>query len=361
MNSNAFSYVFRVFLLLGLLYLFFVSIALMSASIKMFGKGFAEQLLATTSSPFVGLFIGILATSLVQSSSTTTSMTVALVASGAVDLQGAIPIIMGANVGTSVTNTLVALAHITRAGEFKKAFAAATMHDFFNLIAIIALFPLNYFTNVLEILAKLLSGLFQAAGGLKFANPLKMATAPAVDLVKHLVASSGWIMLIIAVIFLLISLRYIVLTLKTLVIGRVETFFNETLFKNAFRSFVIGLILTVMVQSSSITTSLAVPLASTGIFALRQIFPYTLGANVGTTITAILASMVTANPIAVATAFAHLMFNMLGIIMIWPVKELPIWLAERLADLAIKNRLIPIVYIVCVFFIIPATFIFFMR
>ncbi|MDQ7063043.1 MAG: Na/Pi symporter [candidate division KSB1 bacterium] len=361
MNPKTFSYIFRIVLLLSLLYLFFVSIALMSASIKMFGKGFAEQLLATTSSPFVGLFIGILATSLVQSSSTTTSMTVALVASGAIELQGAIPIIMGANVGTSVTNTLVALAHITRAGEFKKAFAAATMHDFFNLIAIIVLFPLNYVTNVLEILAKFLSGLFQAAGGLKFANPLKMATAPAVDLIKQIVSASGWIMLIIAVVFLLISLRYIVVTLKALVIGRVETFFNETLFKNAFRSFVIGLILTVMVQSSSITTSLAVPLASTGIFSLRQIFPYTLGANIGTTITAILASMVTANPIAVATAFAHLMFNMLGIILIWPVKEFPIWLAEKLADLAIKNRLIPLVYIVCVFFIIPVTFIFFLR
>ncbi len=361
MSSNKWSYQLRVLLLFGLLYLFFVSIALMSTAVKLFGKGFAEQLLATTSSPFVGLFIGILATSLVQSSSTTTSMTVALVASGAIELQGAIPIIMGANVGTSVTNTLVALAHITRANEFKKAFAAATMHDFFNVIAIIVLFPVNYFTNILEILAQFLSGAFQAVGGLKFSSPLKIITTPAVNLIKSLVASSGTIMLIIAVVLLLVSLRYIVMTLKSLVIGRVETFFNETLFKNALRSFVIGLILTVMVQSSSITTSLAVPLASTGIFSLRQVFPYTLGANVGTTITAILASMVTANPVAVATAFAHLMFNMMGIILIWPFRDLPVWLAEKLADLAVHNRMIPIFYVVLLFFIIPAMFIFFMR
>ena len=105
---------FRLTLLLLLLYIFFVSISLMGASFKFFGKGFAEQLLSTTSNPFVGLLIGVLATSLVQSSSTTTSMVVALVAGGALDVAGAIPIIMGANIGTSVTNTLVSVGHIGR-------------------------------------------------------------------------------------------------------------------------------------------------------------------------------------------------------------------------------------------------------
>ena len=135
--------VIRLGLLLLLLYAFFLSIALIGDSFQFFGQGFAEGLLTTTANPFVGIFIGILATSLVQSSSTTTSMTVGLVAGGALTVEGAIPIIIGANIGTSVTNTLVSMGHISRPSEFRRAFAAATVHDFFNMIAVLVLFPLQ--------------------------------------------------------------------------------------------------------------------------------------------------------------------------------------------------------------------------
>lgn len=349
----------RLALLLSLLYLFFVSISLMSSSFKYFGSGFAEQLLATTSNPLVGLFIGILATSLVQSSSTTTSMTVALVASGAISGAGAIPIIMGANVGTSVTNTLVSIAHITRASEFKRAFSAATIHDFFNLMAVLLLFPLQMATNFLGIAADFMADAFAEIGGMKFANPLKIITDPTVKLIEELTGRSGWIMLVLALLFLFASLRYIVVNLRALVIGKIESFFNETLFKNAFRALVLGVILTVMVQSSSITTSLAVPLAGAGILTLQQIFPFTLGANIGTTITAILASLVTNNLTAVMAAFAHLLFNICGIIVIWPMRRIPVFLAESLAEKALRSRLIPLLYILIVFFLIPISLIYF--
>ena len=110
---------FKIISVLFFLYLFFVSISLMSHAFKGFGSGFAERLIATTSNPFVGLFIGILATSIIQSSGTTTSMVVVLVASGTLSVRSAIPIVMGANIGTTVTCTLVALTHITRKEEFK--------------------------------------------------------------------------------------------------------------------------------------------------------------------------------------------------------------------------------------------------
>ena len=87
----------------ALLYGFFLGLDLMGLGFKLFGEGFAEMLLEQTANPLVGLFAGILATSLVQSSSTTTSMTVALVAAGGLTIEGAIPIIMGANIGTSAT------------------------------------------------------------------------------------------------------------------------------------------------------------------------------------------------------------------------------------------------------------------
>lgn len=344
--------------LLVLLYIFFVSISLMGESFKFFGKDFAKQLLATTSSPFVGLFIGILATSIVQSSSTTTSMTVALVAAGGLDVGRAIPIIMGANIGTSVTNTLVSVGHISRPAEFKRAFAAATIHDFFNLISVIVIFPLQLGFNILGGSAAFMTNLFGASGGMKYADPLKAVVKPAVKAIGQGTGDSGVLMLIISVILLFVGLRYIVATLRQVVIGRVEAFFSARLFKNAGRAMMLGLVLTVAVQSSSITTSLAVPLAGAGILTLVQILPFTLGANVGTTVTAMLASLVTGDPAAVTVAFAHLLFNIFGIILIWPIRGLPLFLARRLAQWSLKSRLIPLAYVAMVFFIVPVVLIY---
>jgi sodium-dependent phosphate cotransporter len=97
------------------------------------GEGMARELPASTANPFVGLFVGILATSIVQSSSTVTSITVALVAGGGLDVAWAIPIIIGSNLGTSVTNAIVAAGQINRPEEFKRAFAAAVVDDFFEI------------------------------------------------------------------------------------------------------------------------------------------------------------------------------------------------------------------------------------
>ncbi len=348
----------RLSFLLALLYTFFVSISLMGASFKFFGTSFAEQLLTTTSNPFTGLFIGVLATSLVQSSSTITAMTVVLVAGGALDVQGAIPIVMGSNVGTSVTNTLVSVGHISRPAEFKRAFAAATMHDFFNLITLLILFPIQLTTNLLGRSASFLALGLKESGGLELINPLKIIVNPSVKWITELTSESGTWMLVIALLLLFISLRYMVVTLKMLVIGGIERFFDSTLFRNAGRAMVLGLVLTVMVQSSSITTSLAVPLAGAGLLTLRQIFPFTLGSNIGTTITAMMASLVTSDQAAVTVGFAHLLFNIFGIILVWPIRRIPLYLAETLAAASLWSRMIPFVYIATVFFLIPLVLIY---
>ena len=347
-------------LLLLLIYGFFVSITLMGDSFKFFGRGFAEQLLTTTSNPFVGLFIGILATSLVQSSSTTTSMAVGLVAGGALEVSGAIPIVIGANVGTSVTNTLVSVGHISRPAEFRKAFSAATVHDFFNLIAVFLLFPLQLATNFLGRMSSFLAVQLRDSGGLQLINPVKLIVDPMADFIARLTGESGTITLIISIVLLFLALRYIVANLKVLVIGRVEAFFDTVLFKTASRALIFGIVLTIMVQSSSITTSLAVPLAGAGILTLHQIFPMTLGANIGTTITAMLAALVTGELSAVTVAFAHVLFNVIGIILIWPFRGIPIYLATALAESAIRSKLIPVGYIVLVFFLIPLALIYLM-
>ena len=185
-HDSPFQVFIKVILVILFLYLFLVSIGLMGAAFKGFGKGFAEGLLNTTSNSFIGLFIGILATSLVQSSSTTTSIVVGMVASGVLTIGNAVPIIMGANIGTTVTNTLVAIGHVTRREEFKRAIAGATVHDFFNLICVGIMFPLELATGFLQKLATYLAGVFVSFGGVKFTSPVKTVTKPTIKFIEKL-------------------------------------------------------------------------------------------------------------------------------------------------------------------------------
>lgn len=354
----------RVLALLALLYTFLVSIGLLGKAFKLYGGGFVDNLIGSASNPLVGLFVGILATTLVQSSSTTTSLVVALVGGGTMPVATAIPVVMGANIGTSVTNTLVSLGHLTRTREFYRAFSASTVHDFFNICAVVVLFPLQIATNFLGIFAESLARAFQEVGGFTFSSPLKTLTAPTVQGLTALLKEHPWALLLLALVFMFGSLRYLVATLKSLVLARASAAFDRVIFRNAGRAMLLGLLLTVLVQSSSITTSLAVPLAGAGILTLAQIYPYTLGANVGTTVTAILASLAVGEVSAVTVAFAHLLFNLCGILVIWPlptIRNIPIRLARRLAGIALGARWIPVVYIAIGFYLLPLALIMFLR
>jgi sodium-dependent phosphate cotransporter len=343
------------------LYIFILSITLLGASFKLFGKEFAETLLATTSNPLVGLFIGILATSIIQSSSTTTSIVVGMVAGGLVSIEGAIPIVMGANIGTTITNTLVSLGHITRSREFIRAFSGAIVHDVFNLLTVAFLFPLQYFTNFLGHFALKMEIIFENAGGLKFISPVKAITKPVSSAIIDLLGQIPWLSVLAAIILLFVALKLMVDIMKSLVISRVEGFFSRYIFKTTFRALLLGIIFTSIVQSSSITTSIVVPLVGAGVLSLKRVYPYTLGANIGTTVTAIMASLVTQNMAAVAVAFSHLMFNICGIAIFLPLAKIPITIAKRVALLTIRSRLIPIGIIILCFFVIPLGMIYIFR
>lgn len=341
-----------MFFLLIYIYLFLFSLELMGASLKMFGKGLAETLIETTTNPIVGLFIGILATSIIQSSSSTTAIVVGMVAGGVLTVPNAIPIIMGANIGTSVTNLLVSMTQIRRNVEFERALGAAIVHDFFNVLAVLVLFPLQYFTNFLGKAATYLGVVFQDIGGLEFLSPVKALTKPLVTVLKSFI-DHPWVLFALSLILLLLALTRMVSALKILVVTKAEAWFDQYLFKTAPRAFLVGLLLTALVQSSSITTSLAVPMAGAGLLTIMQIFPYTLGANIGTTVTAMLAALVTGNLSAIIVALSHLLFNISGILIWWPFKFIPIKAAEKFAHFSVRNKYIPFIYIIVVFFLIP--------
>lgn len=358
---NRYTDVFGILRLIIFLYLFMFSLELMGISLKSFGKDLAVMLIQTTSHPVVGLFIGILATSVVQSSSSTTSIVVGMVGGGVLNIENAIPIVIGANIGTSVTNTIVSLSQINRSTEFERAFSAGIVHDFFNVLSVIVFFPLQLATNYLGRISTFLGEQFQHMGGLKFLSPVKALTHPPAEVILEWTSDIIWLAVLLSLSLLLLSLNQMVKALKSIVLKKAESLFDRYLFKTTLRALFVGLLITVLVQSSSITTSLVVPMAGAGILTLRQIFPYTLGANLGTTITAILAALVTQNPAAVIVAFSHLFFNISGIILWLPFRTVPIFFAKKFAKLSLRNRIIPLLYVLIIFFIIPVTFIYFFR
>ena len=339
------------------LYLFLVGVNGLSTAIKHMGGNFAENILTSTSNPFIALFIGILSTTIFQSSSTTTSIIVGMVSGGALNLTGAIPMIMGANIGTTVTNIIVSIGHINRGNEFKRAFAAATVHDFFNVLAVLILLPIEIYFGLLQKTAtgfgNLLFGTVSANE--VFRSPIKTAIKLGTKQLESISFDSNIIFIIISVLLTFAMLYSIVKLLRSLVLNKIQQFFDQFIFKTAIRGILFGILLTIMVQSSSITTSTIVPLAGAGVLTLRQVYPFTLGANIGTTVTAILAAL-TLNVTALVAAFAHLFFNLYGILIIYlnPLfREIPLKLADWLSEVAIKNKFIPLIYLVCFFFLLP--------
>ena len=338
------------------LYLFLVGINGLSTAIKNFGGEFANNLLLVNDNAFIALFVGILSTTIFQSSSTTTSLIVGMVSSGALTLSGAVPMIMGANIGTTVTNIIVSIGHINRGNEFKRAFAAATVHDFFNVLAVLVLFPIELAFGLLEKTAtgfgSLLFGTVNVNN--EFNSPIKSAVKWGVNHIESL-SNNNIAFVILSVLLTFAMLYSIVKLLRSLVLDNVQQFFDRFIFKTAIHGIVFGMLLTIMVQSSSITTSTIVPLAGAGVLTLRQIYPFTLGANIGTTVTAILAAL-TLNVTALVAAFAHLFFNLYGILIIYAnplFREIPLKLANWLSEVAIKNKFIPLIYLVCFFFLLP--------
>jgi len=362
----------RALLVVALLYLFLTGVELLSGGFKTMGKGFVDGLFEGVSNPIGGLFVGLLATVLVQSSSVSTSVIVGLVASGVVDADDAVPMIMGANLGTTVTNTLASLGHVRRDMEFRRAFAAATVHDFFNILAVAVFLPIELATGYLSDTAGWITERVLGSSGASFKSPLKAAVKKPAGMVKDLLVDLGaqgnWkggLMIVIGLAFIFLALAYITKNMRLLVADRVEAAINRALGAGSgVVAILLGAIITISVQSSSITTSVLVPLAASGVLTLENIYPVTLGANVGTTVTALLAALATGNPAAVTVAIVHTLFNISGILVFYPLQALrriPIRLSTALADIAAERRSTAIAYAIGMFVVVPLVVVLLLR
>jgi len=348
-----------------LVYLLIAAVGMIGSGFKAATKGHAVELFEFATNPFMALVIGIVATSMIQSSSTVTSIIVGLVAGG-LPVDTAIPMIMGANIGTTVTNSIVSLAHVKHGKAFRRAFAAATVHDFFNLLAVAIFLPLEIMFGFLEKLSDniahfMIGGENLSVKGLNFIKP---AIKPLINLFQEIAAfisqpGAAAILVVFGIFLIFLSITLISRVLKKLMVGRARKMLHTAIGKGPVTGIFSGTVITVLVQSSSTTTSLMVPLAGSGIFRLKQIYPFTLGANIGTTITALLAATAVSGPTAVLAmeiAIVHLLYNMFGVVLIYgfePLREIPLKGAMTLARLAEKSKIYALSYLLGLFFVLP--------
>lgn len=357
--------IFRWAAIIVLVYLLLVAVAVIGNGFQLASAGHAVRLFDFASNPVIAVIIGVVATAFIQSSSTVTSIIVGLVAGG-MPLGIAIPMIMGANVGTSLTSTLVSLGHVRDREQFKRAFSAATVHDSFNLLAVLLLLPIEVFFSPLEKISGFFASFLRAGsvtdvGGL---NIIGMAVKPASNGIESVFTIipgilAGVLMVITGIVLILLVIKYMGEILKKVMSGRALDILHRTIGRNPISGIGAGGFITVLVQSSSTTTSLIVPMAGNGLFSLKQVYPFVLGANLGTTVTALLAAVAISGPLAAMAmqiALVHFFFNLFAIFLIYTLpflRNIPVFMAERLSMLALRNKAYVLAYIIIVFFIGP--------
>ena len=348
-----------------LIYFMLLAVSIIGNGFNTMTSGHAEGLFEFASHPVTGLIIGILATALIQSSSTVTSIIVAMVAGG-LPITLAVPMMMGANVGTSITNTIVSMGHIHDKREYEKAFQAATIHDVFNVMAVIIFLPLEVLFGILEHISGWLvswmhSDTAVAVGGF---NPIKAVTKPVNEQLQWLLGDlsngyAGAIMIVLGIGLIVASITFLGRIMKALMVGRAKSLLYKSIGRGPVSGIASGTAVTVLVQSSSTTTSLMVPLVGSGVLTARDIYPFTLGANIGTCITALIAALgitgVMAEP-ALQIALVHLVYNVLAVAIIFGLpwlREIPPVFSAALARQVAKRKILGVMYILGVFFALP--------
>ncbi|MGF1708018.1 Na/Pi symporter [Enterovibrio baiacu] len=349
-----------------MLYVLLLAVSMVGSGFKWAAGEEAKTLFAFASHPVAGLMIGIVATALIQSSSTVTSIIVGLVAGG-LPVETAIPMVMGANIGTTVTNTLVSLGHARCKDEFRRAFTCATVHDFFNLMAVSIFLPLEMMFGLLDKISSWLVAPLMFDGslsmkGMDFMGPLtKPLVASTKSALSVLPGNWGGVALIILGIALIFaSITMMGKLMRKLMVGRAKELLHNAIGRGPIHGIASGTLVTILVQSSSTTTSLMVPLVGTNVLKVRDVYPFTLGANIGTCITALLAATAVTGPNAVFAlqiALVHLTFNVLATLLIFGtpfLREIPLKCAEMLGEAAAKTKLAVVAYLGLVFIAIPS-------
>ncbi len=350
------------------LYFFLAAINIMGAGLKSMGSS-VREMLERADNPMLALIGGVFVTAVVQSSSFTTALIITLVAAGQMDIETAIYAVMGANIGTSITNNIVSGLMMRIKDQFRRGYGAALMHGNVNLFTVAIVFPMEWISGLMSStghgwltqFSMWFAGFLGLSPQQKPNSPITVITKPIVDAFKsfaELFSSNpktiGTILAVLGILLLFITLVLMVKNLKGALLQRVEGLFSSILFRNDLMAWIVGIISTIFVQSSSVTTSLMIPLAGAGAVKSKRVFPFMLGCNIGTTVTGILAA--SANPVAAAVGVAtcHIAFNIIGCVIWYPLRFIPIGFARWYAELAANSKRYYFLYILIVFIILPS-------
>ncbi len=353
----------------GLIYLLICAVSIISGGFADLGGDAAHSLFAFAANPWVGLSVGVLGTVLIQSSTTTTAIAVTAVGSGALPIEGAIPIILGANVGTTVTTSLVALTFIGDRTEFRRALGASTVHDFYNWLALLIFFPVELIWHPLQHISHALTDALYGTDWLPdpaHFNIVRSATRPVEQAVVHATSHVAGTLgplstIVIGAALILVAVRYLGKLLKLLMVGRARDVLIKAVGRNVYLAMASGMGVTVVTQSSTITTSVLVPFAGAGILTPAQVYPVVVGSNLGTTFTVVFAAFAGVGPdarIGLQAAFVHLIYNLFSIVAIYVIpllRPVPLFCAENLARVASERRWVLAGYLGTVFVALPAT------
>ncbi|XP_070373118.1 sodium-dependent phosphate transport protein 2A isoform X3 [Equus asinus] len=400
----------KVLLMLTFLYLFVCSLDVLSSAFQLAGGKVAGDIFkdnAILSNPVAGLVVGILVTVLVQSSSTSTSIIVSMVSSGLLEVSSAIPIIMGSNIGTSVTNTIVALMQAGDRTDFRRGRDAPDLlkiitEPFTKLIiqldksvitsiatgdeslrnrSLIRIWCHPDRSEPSSLPLSLLDVCWDPAGKAPTTIPrAEVNTSPTLrnatmekcnhvfvdtglpDLAVGLILMAGSLVLLCACLILLVKM------LNSLLKGQVAKVIQKVIntdfpapftWATGYFAMVVGAGMTFVVQSSSVFTSAITPLIGLGVISIERAYPLTLGSNIGTTTTAILAALASPREklsSAFQIALCHFFFNISGILLWYPVPctRLPIHMAKALGKRTAKYRWFAVLYLLLCFLLLPS-------
>lgn len=346
----------RAAALVAVVCLFLVAIELMVVAVQQNAEAQVRAIFQMIHNPFVALFVGILTTALVQSSSMTTSITVALTAAGVLTYAQAVPVIIGANIGTTLTCFLVTLGHVMRKKEFRRAVSGSALHMLFNLLTAFLLFPLEFFGRVLSgaahWLAQQMSGITE---GWSFQGLNHWVIHPLAEQLMRWVGGSLLLTLGLAFLLIIAFIRLLSLMFRGFLEQQMFHRVSRLLTGTSWRALFSGLFLTILVQSSSLTTSLIVTAVASNRLPLGRAFWLIMGANIGTTLTALLASLGHGEA-ALTIALTHVLFNLCGICLLapWtPIREGIVHMVSRLGRLHVQHRMLGFVAVLLLFFVLP--------
>jgi solute carrier family 34 (sodium-dependent phosphate cotransporter) len=351
----------------GLIYLLVCAVSIMGRGFRSLSEDAARSLFAFADRPLVALAVGVLVTVLIQSSTTKTAITVAAVGTGALTLRHSIPLILGANIGTTVTCTIVALGFAKEPEKFRRAFTGAGISDWFNVLAVAIFLPLEIWFHLLERASRALANLLYGAGSsdLSSFDPVRTLTRPVVTAVSSVTGRLSdtlgpLVMIMFGVLLILVVVRYLGNVLKLLMIGRAREWLQAAVGRNDAVAMAAGTGATIITQSSTVTNTVLVPFVGVGALTPRQLYPLTLGAGLGTTLTSVLAAFAVTGgsaKIGLQAAFVHVLFNVFAILVIFGIpvlRPIPLRCAEAVANVATRHKWFAGVYIVALFLLLPA-------